>query len=41
MKIFIHYIFGEEDKEMEQTVELLVNNNFDEVYAVPVDNHKD
>lgn len=41
MKIFIHYIFEEEDEEMEQAVELLVNNNFDEVYAVPVDNHED
>ena len=41
MKIFIHYIFGKEDKEMEQAVELLVDNSFDDVYAVPVESHED
>ena len=41
MKIFIHYIYEEEDKKMEQAVEFLVNNGFDEVYAVPVESHED
>ena len=41
MKTFIHYIFGKKDEEMEQAVELLVDNGFDEVYTVPVESHED
>lgn len=41
MKIFIHYIYEREEKEMEQAVELLVDNGFDNVYAVPVESHED
>ena len=41
MRIFIHYIYQKEAKEMEQAVELLVDNGFDEVYTVPVESHED
>ena len=43
MKIFIHYIFEQEDEEMEQAVESLTNAGYneDEIYAVPVESHED
>ena len=43
MKIFIHYIFEEEDEEMASAVKTLIDNNYDEndIYAIPVESHED
>lgn len=45
MKIFIHYIYGDdkEEKETQFVIETLIGHGYDgdDIYTIPVESHED